>query len=65
MSKHHLHLCLEDDGQTLEVSAFSIDHVGGVQVGPIVCFQFDILSSPAPDFPSWVKDTLVQVIERL
>lgn len=65
MSKLHLHICLEDDGQSLEVGLYSIQHIGGVEVGPLPFMSFEILSSPAPEFRDWVKDSLVQVIERL
>lgn len=65
MSKQHLHICLDDDGQTLHISIFRVETIGGVEVGPFVALDFDVLSSPAPDPNAWMKDSLVQVIERL
>jgi len=65
VSAQHVHIHLQDDGVTLELEVSYFTAVGGLEVGPRVLFQTDLLSSPAPDLAAWIKDSLVQVIERL
>jgi len=65
VTKHHVHVCISDDGTTLEIELSQFTHIGGVVVGPQIVFQTDLLASPAPDLAAWIKDSLVQVIERL